>query len=128
MCSAITIDCNGKFQTATPPGLQFQAGLRPWFDSIVLPDRFVSVCDSIPAVQAGIQSGLGIGPLPCTIADQDNSMVRCFDPADDMGDTGWMIASPAAFKRPEVQKLAAFAAPRFRAHFKSIAGPNAKTS
>lgn len=75
-------------------------------------------CGSANDMITAIQSGQGIGPMPIHVGDADQNLVRCFAPPPGSDLTVWLIASPAAYKRPEVKAFMAFAAPRIARNFK----------
>ena len=93
---------------------------RQWMTDLVKDIRFLIQCDSVNSMQVTIRNGIGIGPLPASIGDGDPELCRCFDPPEGMGDTGWVVTTPAARKRPEVRKFTSFFAPRLRKHYAEI--------
>jgi DNA-binding transcriptional LysR family regulator len=78
-------------------------------------------CATFDDCLMAIRTGQGIGPLPVTFGDAQESLVRCFDPPDGSDLSIWLVVSPAAYKRPEVRRFTAFAAPRIAQHLKTSA-------
>lgn len=92
--------------------------LNTWLLERIAPEQIVARCEDTEAVTASVEAGLGIGPVPVTLALDYPSLVRCFDPPDGTDVTSWLVISPDAYQRPEVRAFAKFFAPRFRAAYK----------
>ena len=84
-----------------------------WLRARIPPERFIMECDTYNGLQAAIFGGFGIGPLGCGIGDTTPGLKRCIPPPDGLGATTWLLTSPEAHKRPEVQLFTKFFAPRY---------------
>lgn len=69
-------------------------------------------CASGKDLLAALRSGQAIGPLAIYDGDRDPDLVRCFEPPETAWSNVWLVASPEAYKRPEVRRFMAFAVPR----------------
>lgn len=69
-------------------------------------------CASASDLRTAIIGGQGIGPLPTFEGDRDPNLVRCFDPPHSSELNVWIVTSPDAYKRADVRRFTAFAAPR----------------
>lgn len=88
--------------------------LNKWLLDRIRPDQIVARSDDVESVTASIDAGLGIGPVPVAFAADYASLVRCFDPPAGTDVHSWLLASPDAYRRPEVRAFVEFFAPRFR--------------
>ena len=70
-------------------------------------------CSDIASAIAAVKSGFGVGALPCSLVRDDPELVRCFPPPADQGVHSWMLASAAAWRRPEVRRFVEFFVPRY---------------
>lgn len=78
----------------------------------------VLFCDSAADILMALRTGRGIGPLPVIQGDRENTLIRCFPPPPEAELQVWLLASPTAYRRLEVQRFMAFAGPRFADYFK----------
>ncbi|SLN43206.1 hypothetical protein ROA7023_01759 [Roseisalinus antarcticus] len=62
---------------------------------------------------AALKTGIGIGPVPTSLAHDQPGLIRCFDPPEGTDTSSWLVISPEAWRRPEVKAFSAFFAPRF---------------
>lgn len=92
--------------------------INDWLLARIMPDQIAMTCSDVRSMTAAVQMGVGIGPLPATIADKEESLVRCFDPPEGTSVPSWLLISPAAYRRPEIKAFTAFFAPRFAALFR----------
>jgi len=89
------------------------------------PIRLVSDSNTIPNMCAVLMSGIGVGLLPCFIADPEPSLIRCFAPPADMRTESWMLTSPEATNSPQVRAFIDFLVPRIIAQRDRFTGqPN----
>ena len=84
-----------------------------WLRARIPAERFIMPCDTYNGLQAAIFGGFGIGPLGCGIGDTTPGLRRCIPPPEGLGATTWLLTSPEAHKRPEVQLFTKFFAPRY---------------
>jgi DNA-binding transcriptional LysR family regulator len=82
--------------------------------------RNIVRCATAADMVMAIQTGQGIAPFPVTFGDANANLVRCFDPPSDSDLPVWLITSPAAYKRPEIRRFTAFAAPRIARNLKNL--------
>ncbi|GHF60946.1 LysR family transcriptional regulator [Seohaeicola zhoushanensis] len=92
-------------------------GLNAWLMKRISPDQIVSRSADAESVCAAIAAGLGIGPVPTSLAVDYPAMVPCFPPPQETTVQSWLCIAPDAWRRPEVKAFAAFFAPRFRAGY-----------
>ena len=86
-----------------------------WLLARITPDQIVSRVSDPEAIIAAVRAGLGIGPVPTTLAE-DAGLKRCFPPPEGTSVAGWLVMSPEAWRRPEVKAFAKFFVPRFRSY------------
>lgn len=89
-------------------------GLNAWLMKRISPDQIVSRSQDAESVCAAIAAGLGIGPVPTSLAVDYPAMVPCFPPPQEVTVHSWLCIAPDAWRRPEVKAFADFFAPRFR--------------
>lgn len=90
-----------------------------WLKERIDPSQIVTRVSHVEAMTAAVHAGLGIGPISTSLARDDGTLVRCFDPPAGTDTASWLLISPEAWRRPEVKAFAAFFAPRFKALFKA---------
>lgn len=93
--------------------------INNWLRERVDEAQVVSECSDVEGVITAIKAGLGIGPVPTSLANDDGTLLRCFEPPQGTETSSWLVISPEAYRRPEVKAFSAFFAPRFRAIFKA---------
>ena len=91
--------------------------VNTWLEALISPDQVVSRCPDPESAITTTKAGFGISPLPVSIANSEESLVRCGDIPEEVFTKSWLVISPQAYRRPEVKAFAAFFAPRFRAMF-----------
>jgi len=77
-------------------------------------------CASADELRTAISTGQGIGPLPIFDGDRAPNLVRCFDPPEGSEIAVWLITSPEAYKRPDVRRFTAFAAPLISRNLREV--------
>ena len=78
-------------------------------------------CATGDDLRMAITTGQAIGPLPTFEGDLNPNLVRCFPPPHGSALNAFLVTAPDAYKRPEVRKFTAFAAPILRRYFKDLA-------
>ena len=82
--------------------------------------RDVLRCASADDLRIAISTGQGIGPLTILDGDKDPNLLRCFDPPEGSEMAVWLITSPEAYKRADVRRFAAFAAPLISRNLREV--------
>ena len=72
-------------------------------------------CENITSLVAAIQMGKGMGPLPTTLGDGLDGVVRCFDPPEALDLPIWLAVNDAAYRRKIVKSFVSYLAPRLTA-------------
>jgi molybdate transport repressor ModE-like protein len=70
---------------------------------------------SITNLFASVKAGLGIGPMPCILADADHDLVQVFPPPPESLAYTWIVTRPELKDSPRVRAFIDFFAPRFAA-------------
>lgn len=91
-----------------------------WLLDNCAPGQIVSRNSDIDGVIVSARSGLGIAPIPTTLAADHPDLVRCFPPPEGTGVPVWLVISPRAWARPEIKAFASFFAPRWIAHIEQV--------
>jgi DNA-binding transcriptional LysR family regulator len=86
-----------------------------WFVDQAKPTRLVSRSNTVTNMKAMLNSGVGVGLLPCLVADPEPDLVRCFDPLPELNAESWMLTSPEALSSPQVRAFIDFLVPRIMA-------------
>lgn len=86
-----------------------------WLTDRIDPEQIAMTCDRMRGIDGAVLSGAGLGVLPTSFGRDSASIIRCFDLPPEIRVTLWFLASPAAYRRPEVKTFAAFFVPRYRA-------------
>lgn len=77
-------------------------------------------CESAADLLMALRTSRGIGPVPTIHGDREEGLVRCFPPPPRSEMQIWLLASPAAYQRPDVRRFMTFAAPRFIKYLREI--------
>jgi len=67
--------------------------------------------NSMSSLVYAVKAGLGIGALPCTIADVDHGLVRCSDTIDEARASSWIVTRRDLKDTPRVRAFIDFMAP-----------------
>ena len=89
-----------------------------WLLRNVAPDQIVRSFSEIDLMFAAMKAGHGLGIMNVKHAETDETLVRCFDPIEDLTAQHLLLVAPEAYRRPEVKKFTSFFAPRYAAIFK----------
>ena len=101
------------FQRADVPQVFHQ-----WLLKYATPDQIVLSFTEIDMMHSAIRAGRGLGVANLKLAEGDPSLIRCFDPPEELSAEHVMLVSPDAYRRPEVREFTKFFAPRYAALFK----------
>ncbi len=69
--------------------------------------------NAVTSMAAALQSGAGLGLLPCVTGDATPDLVPCFR-HEELQHTLWLVASKESYTRPAVRKFMAFAGEYFK--------------
>ncbi|RLJ59489.1 DNA-binding transcriptional LysR family regulator [Litoreibacter meonggei] len=69
--------------------------------------------NAVTSMAAALQSGAGLGLLPCVTGDATPDLVSCFR-HEELQHTLWLVASKESYTRPAVRKFMAFAGEHFK--------------
>lgn len=94
------------------------AALHEWLIRHVSQDDIVMSFSEIDLMHAAIKAGHGLGLMNDKLAEMDDTLVRCFDPIEELSRQHLMLIAPEAYRRPEVKAFVKFFAPRYAAVFK----------
>lgn len=92
-----------------------------WLLRYVSPEQIVMSFSEMGLMEAAIRAGHGLGIMNLKLAEPDEAagtLLRCFDPPEEMSSQHLMLISPDAYRRPEVKEFTKFFAPRYAAIFK----------
>lgn len=70
--------------------------------------------NSMGSLVHAVKAGLGIGALPCTIADPDPDMVRCSDAIEEARATSWIVTRRELKDTPRVRAFIDFMVPHLQ--------------
>jgi DNA-binding transcriptional LysR family regulator len=92
--------------------------INDWLLARIDRSQIVTTCADISSMIATVQSGLGIGMVPTSMATDEMGLVRCFPSPEGTSTPTRLLISPQAYRRPEVKAFSTFFAPRYAAMFK----------
>ena len=95
--------------------------LHQWLLKFVPPTAIVQSFSEISLLEAAIRAGLGLGIMNLRIAEADEeagTLLRCFEPPEELCASHVVLVSPQAYRRPEVKAFTQFFTPRYAALFK----------
>ena len=71
-------------------------------------ERIALRSSAVLGLTEAVEQGVGIGPLPCFIADQRKSLVRLSPPNPDFGTGLWILTHPDIRHAPRVRAFMEF--------------------
>lgn len=93
------------------------AALHDWLIRHVTQDDIVMSFTEIDLMHAAIKAGHGLGLMNDKLAEGDETLIRCFEPIEELSRQHLMLIAPQAYRRPEVKAFVKFFAPRYAAIF-----------
>ena len=84
-----------------------------WLNLQLDENQILYQVNAVASMVAALQTGVGLGLLPCVTGDAHADLVRCFK-HDELHHTLWLIASPESYRRPAVRRFMAFAGQHFK--------------
>ena len=96
-----------------------------WFIEQAKPTRLVSRSNTVTNMKAMLKSGVGVGLLPCMVADPEPNLIRCFEPLRRLDAESWMLTSPEALSSPQVRAFIDFLVPRIMEQRDRLTGKKA---
>jgi DNA-binding transcriptional LysR family regulator len=95
--------------------------LHEWLLKFVPPSAIVQSFREISLLEAAIRAGQGLGIMNLRTAEADEkagTVLRCFEPPEELSAAHMVLVSPQAYRRREVQDFTKFFAPRYAALFR----------
>jgi DNA-binding transcriptional LysR family regulator len=89
-----------------------------WLLERIDASQIVMTCPDMNSMGTAVQMGAGIGILPTRYKRTTDRVVPCFELPEETATTAWLLASQAAWRRPEVKAFMAFFAPRYSAMYR----------
>ena len=84
-----------------------------WLNQQLEPQNVLYQVNAVTSMVAALQSGAGLGLLPCVTGDATPDLVPCFR-HEELYHTLWLVASKESYGRPAVRKFMAFAGEHFK--------------
>ena len=92
-----------------------------WFENLVGADRIAVRCNSLSNALHSLRAGLGVGMMPCVIADTEPELVRCFAPPPELNAEAWVIVRDEVKSAPHVRAFVDFLVARSTVAFEGRA-------
>ncbi|WP_337189320.1 LysR family transcriptional regulator [Phenylobacterium sp.] len=70
--------------------------------------------NSLGSLLQAVKAGLGVGALPCTVADMDRDLLRCSDVIEEARATSWIVTRRDLKDTPRVRAFIDFMAPHLQ--------------
>lgn len=80
----------------------------------------VTRCNSMGSLVHAVKAGLGIGALPCTIADVDRALIRCSDEIEEGKSSSWIVVRRELKDTPRVRAFIDFMAPHLQQELRRV--------
>ena len=88
----------------------------------VAPERIVLKTSAVLGLSQAIEAGIGVGPLPCFIGDQNPALRRIMAPNPEFGTALWLLTHPDIRQSPRIRATLDFLAAEIGRHRKLIEG------
>lgn len=95
--------------------------LRDWFLKYVPATVIARSFSETSLMDAAIRSGSGLGLMNLRMVEAEEkagTLIRCFEPPEELSAPHMVLISPQAYRRPEVKAFTKFFIPRYAAIFK----------
>ncbi len=92
-----------------------------WFEKLVGPERISVRCNSLSNALHSLRAGLGVGMMPCVIAETEPELVRCFPPPRELNAETWVIVREEVKSAPHVRAFVDFLVARATVAFEGRA-------
>jgi DNA-binding transcriptional LysR family regulator len=76
--------------------------------------------NSMSSMVYAVKAGLGIGALPCTIADPDRAFIRCSDVIEEARASSWIVTRRDLKDTPRVRAFIDFMAPYLQQEVRKV--------
>jgi DNA-binding transcriptional LysR family regulator len=93
-----------------------------WVAAHIPPERLAYRLNTVSGLAEAVEAGMGIGYLPCFIADARPALVRLGPPEPDFGTDLWLLTHPDLRHAPRVRALLDFLAAEIGKHRSFIEG------
>jgi DNA-binding transcriptional LysR family regulator len=93
-----------------------------WLEELGLKHRVSIRYDSSNGLMSAVKSGVGVGILPCIIADADPDLLRCIHPRQDHKRELWLLTHERVRRTPAVRIVVDFLYERLMKHSEAIRG------
>lgn len=80
----------------------------------------VTRSNSMASLMHAVRAGLGIGTLPCILADTDQEMVRCSDVIEEARSTSWIVTRRELKDTPRVRAFIDFIVPHLQQQIRKV--------
>ena len=80
----------------------------------------VTRSNSMASLVHAVKAGLGIGTLPCSVADPDRDLIRCSDPIPEGRVSSWIVTRRELKDTPRVRAFIDFMAPHLSAQLRRV--------
>lgn len=88
----------------------------------VAPERIVLKTSAVLGLAQAIEAGIGVGPLPCFIGDQNPALRRIMAPNPEFGTALWLLTHPDIRQSPRIRATLDFLSAEIGRHRKLIEG------
>jgi DNA-binding transcriptional LysR family regulator len=93
-----------------------------WLESLAADGPPPMRCNNYRAIKSAIASGAAVSALPCTIADGDPEIVRCFPPREEWDVPIYLVGRRAVLRRPPARDLFDSIVSHFQLHPELLMG------
>jgi DNA-binding transcriptional LysR family regulator len=100
-------------------------GVSKWLSSIAPNAAVTARCNQITAMLLSLKSGIGVGPLPVSIGDMEDDLVRVHDPVRETTSNVYLLIHPDLRNVPRVRALFDFMVSEIES-FRPLVGSSAR--
>jgi DNA-binding transcriptional LysR family regulator len=86
-----------------------------YLEALGLVDKVIVRPDTSTGLLTAVRAGVGVAVLPCIVAENDPSFIRCLPPRGDHGRVLWLVTHERVRKTPKVRNVIDFLYPKLKA-------------
>ncbi|HEX6218794.1 MAG TPA: LysR family transcriptional regulator [Sphingomicrobium sp.] len=115
-----TVDELGDHPLIGGGGGNLSRHYEAYLEALGLLNKVIMRPDTSTGLLTAVRAGVGVAVLPCIVAENDPSFIRCLKPRNDHGRVLWLVTHERVRKTPKVRSVIDFLYARLKARVLEI--------